>query len=92
MRVQLNETLPRSSEVAMFKISRNRAWPPSIDLTTVRQTVHYMHGDMARVPGLEKIGAALESALKEIDAVQTRPSVLNLSDPVLRARFLPRRH
>lgn len=76
----------------MFKISRNRAWPPSIDLTTVRQTVQYMQGDLARVPGLEKISAALETALNEIDAVQTRPSVANLNDPVLRARFLPRKH
>ena len=76
----------------MFKISRNRAWPPSIDLTTVRQTVQYMQGDLARVPGLEKISAALEVALTEIDAVQTRPSVANLNDPVLRARFLPRKH
>ena len=76
----------------MFKISRNRAWPPSIDLTTVRQTVQYMQGDLARVPGLEKISAALEAALNEIDAVQTRPSVANLNDPVLRARFLPRKH
>ena len=76
----------------MFKISRNRAWPPSIDLTTVRQTVQYMQGDLARVPGLEKISAALETALKEIEAVQTRPSIANLNDPVLRARFLPRKH
>lgn len=76
----------------MFKISRNRAWPPSIDLTTVRQTVTYMQGDLARVPGLEKIAAALETALAEIDAVQVRPTVANLNDPVLRARFLPRKH
>ena len=76
----------------MFKISRNRAWPPSIDLTTVRQTVQYMQGDTARVPGLEKIAAALDAAINEIDAVHARPSVASLNDPVLRARFLPRRH
>ncbi len=75
----------------MFKISRSNPWPPSIDLTTVRQTVAYMQGDMARIAGLEKIAAALESALKEIDAVQSRP-VIPLSSDVTRARFLPRRH
>lgn len=76
----------------MFKISRSRPWPPSIDLSTVRKTVAYMQGDMARVPGLEKIAAALETAIKEIDAVDQRPRVVNLTDRVTRARFLPRKH
>lgn len=76
----------------MFKISRTRSWPPSIDLSTVRKTVAYMQGDMARVPGLEKIAAALETAIKEIDAVDSRPRVVNIADSVTRARFLPRKH
>jgi hypothetical protein len=76
----------------MFKISRDRPWPPSIDLSTVRQTVAYMQGDMARVPGLEKIAAALDTAIKEIDAVQARPPVISMKDHVARARFLPRRN
>ena len=76
----------------MFKISRTRSWPPAIDLSTVRKTVAYMRGDMARVPGLEKIAAALEVAIKEIDAVDTRPRVVNITDSVLRSRFLPRKH
>lgn len=76
----------------MFKISRSRSWPPAIDLSTVRKTVTYMQGDMARVPGLEKIAAALEVAIKEIDAVDTRPRVVNITDSVLRSRFLPRKH
>ena len=76
----------------MFKISRTRSWPPSIDLSTVRKTVAYMRGDMARVPGLEKLTAALDAAIKEIDAVDTRPRVVNITDSVLRSRFLPRKH
>jgi hypothetical protein len=76
----------------MFKISRTRPWPPQIDLSTVRKTVAYMQGDMARVPGLEKIAAALETAIKEIDAIDTRPRVLNITDGVTRSRFLPRKH
>jgi hypothetical protein len=76
----------------MFRISRTRCWPPAIDLSTVRKTVAYMQGDMARVPGLEKIAAALDVAIKEIDAVDTRPRVLNIADGVLRSRFLPRKH
>lgn len=75
----------------MFKISRSNPWPPSIDLMTVRQTVAYMRGDTARVAGLEKVAAALELALKEIDAVQSRP-VVPLSANVTRSRFQSRRH
>jgi hypothetical protein len=74
----------------MFKISRAKPWPPSIDLTTVRQTVSYMHGDMARVAGLEKIVTALDAVIKEIDAVQCRP-VVPLDAQLRRARFVPRR-
>ena len=76
----------------MFKISRDRPWPPSIDLSTVRKTVAYMQGDLARIPGLEKIAAALDAAIREIDAVDTRPRVLNIADSVTRSRFLPRKH
>ena len=76
----------------MFKISRTRPWPPAIDLSTVRKTVAYMQGDMARVPGLEKIADALAVAIKEIDAVDQRPRVVNLTDTVVRSRFLPRKH
>mgnify|MGYP003384744974 CR=1 FL=1 len=76
----------------MFKISRETPWPPTIDLSTVRQTVAYMQGDMARVQGLEKIAAALETALKEIDAVQPRQPVVNLREHLARSRFLPRRN
>lgn len=75
----------------MFKIPRTNPWPPSIDLSTVRQTIAYMQGDVARIQGLEKIAAALEQAIKEIDAVQSRP-VAQLNSRVLRARFLPRGH
>jgi hypothetical protein len=76
----------------MFKFSRTRPWSPSIDLSTVRKTVTYMQGDLSRVPGLEKIVAALETAIKEIDAVETRPRIVELTDLVTRSRFLPRKH
>ena len=51
-----------------------------------------MQGDTARVPGLEKIAAALATAIKEIDAVQPHRPVLNLTEHLKRARFLPRRN
>ena len=76
----------------MFKISRTRSWPPAIDLSTVRTTVAYMQGDLARVPGFEKIAAALATAIKEIDAVEIQPRAVNLTASVIRPRFLPRKH
>ena len=76
----------------MFKISRTRPWPPQIDLSTVRKTVAYMQGDLARVPGLEKVADALASALKEIDAVDSRPRVVDITASVTRSRFMPRKH
>ena len=75
----------------MFKIPRSNPWPPTIDLSTVRQTIAYMQGDMARIAGLEKIAAALDTAIREIDAVQSRP-VAPFNASVTRSRFLPRRN
>ncbi len=40
----------------MFRISRTRPWPPTIDLSTVRETLMYMRDDARAVPGLETGG------------------------------------
>lgn len=73
----------------MYRIPRSNPWPPQIDLTTLRETLIYMHGDMARVPGLEKLRDALAVALEEAEAAQAvaQTKVTNIT----RARFLPRR-
>ena len=71
----------------MFRISRRQPWPPMIDLTTVRETLAYMQGDMARVPGLERVAAAMKTTLDEIDQVKPRPSPITNSP--FAARFLP---
>ncbi len=39
-----------------------------IDLATVRETLAYMHGDMAHVPELEAVRRALGNAIAEVDA------------------------
>lgn len=73
----------------MFRISRARPWPPQIDLTTVRETLAYMHDDMCRVAGLEKLRDALAVAIEEAAAAE------RAAPPPVRgefaARFLPRR-
>lgn len=72
----------------MYRIPRSRPWPPQIDLGTLRETLAYMHDDMARAPGLEKLRDALAVAMKEAEAAdrQTPPLVPG----PLAARFLPR--
>lgn len=72
----------------MFRIPRQRPWPPVVDLHTVRDTLSYMKDDMQRVPGLEKVAAALQGALDEIDKARP-PAPVPLSP--IAARFLPRR-
>ncbi len=73
----------------MFRINRSNPWPPHIDLSTLRETLVYMHDDMTRVPGLEKLRDALALALKEAEAAETaaRSKRVNITN----ARFLPRR-
>lgn len=72
----------------MFRISRQRPWPPVIDLHTVRETLAYMKDDMERVAGLEKVAAALQEALDEIERARP-PAPVPLSP--IAARFLARR-
>ena len=75
----------------MFKIPRRNPWPPVLDLSTVRETIAYMHDDMSRVPGLEGVASALETALEEIDAAERKPKPAVTITPFI-ARFLPRRY
>lgn len=76
-------------EFRVFHIPRSRPWPPQIDLATLRETLAYMHDDMCRVPGLEKLRDALGSAIKEAEAAERRQPPL-VEGP-LAAKFLPRR-
>lgn len=73
----------------MFKILRDPVWPPALDLSTVRETIAYMEGDLKRVPGLEAVAKALKTAIAEIDAAERaqRPKPFT----VLSSKFLPRR-
>ncbi len=73
----------------MFRIPRSQPWPPAIDLSTVRETLLYMHDDMKRVPGLEAVTKAIETTLTEIESAEKKSKPVKLS-PVT-ARFLPYR-
>lgn len=73
----------------MFRISRHRPWPPSIDLSTVRETLAYMREDARSVPGLEQVADALANAIREVDAAERKLQPVSL-EPIA-ARFLPAR-
>lgn len=72
----------------MFRIPRQNPWPPVVDLTTVRDTLSYMKDDMERVPGLERVAAALKEALAEIERAKP-PAAVPLTP--IAARFLAKR-
>ncbi len=73
----------------MFRISRNRPWPPAIDLATVRETLIYMRDDARAVPGLEHVAASLDAAIGEVDAAEANLKPISLS--AIESRFLPMR-
>jgi hypothetical protein len=70
-------------------VQRSKARPCALDLSTVRETLAYMHDDVRRAPGLERAAAALAAALAEIELAERGATV-----PARRqgpARFLPGR-
>jgi hypothetical protein len=73
----------------MFRIQKTPAWPPALDLSTVRETIAYMEGDLRRVPGLEAAATALKTALREIETAER--TMQPQSYTRLATRFLPRR-
>lgn len=76
----------------MYKISRDRPWPPYLDLATARETLRYMHDDMKRVPELQDVAAALEKVLREMDKAET-VNARRIGHNILTAsRFIRFRH
>jgi hypothetical protein len=74
----------------VFKIPRSRPWPPTLDLATVRETLHYMTDDMRRIPGLEKAAAALDTAIVEIKSAEAKSKPVSYETKF--SKFLPSRH
>lgn len=73
----------------MFRIPRAHPWPPTLDLSTVRETLHYMRDDARRIPGLEGLADALDKAMAEAEQAERRSEPVTYS-PIV-ARFLPKR-
>lgn len=73
----------------MFRISRKNPWPPAIDLSAVRETLIYMRDDARLVAGLENVAAALDKAVAEVEAAESRMQPVSYSP--IAAKFLPAR-
>ncbi len=66
---------------------------PRIDLGTVRETLAYIHDDMAAAPELARVHRAMGLVLAEIAALAPPATSLCLTDakavPIRGARFVP---
>ena len=71
--------------------SNGRSPRPRLDLATIRETLIYMHGDLAATHGLARAAAAMQAAILEIDAAIKRPRVLPGAS-YTGLRLLPRKH
>jgi hypothetical protein len=69
-------------------VQRSKARPCALDLSTVRETLAYMHDDLRRAPGLERAAAALAAALAEVELAELGATALGRRRHP--ARFLPR--
>ncbi len=72
----------------MLKRSTQTSRSGAIDLDTLRDTVGYMHDDARGRPGLERLSAAFEAVLREIDAVSARRPAAHPPE-VAGTRFIP---
>ena len=76
----------------MYKISRNQPWPPHIDLSTARETLNYIHDDMKRVPELQKVAAALQVAMREMDKAEANSPQRIGRNVITASRFMRIKH
>jgi hypothetical protein len=73
----------------VFRISRERPWPPAIDLATIRETLIYMRDDARAVPGLEQVAQSLDAAIRDVDAAEAKLTPVSYGP--IASRFLPAR-
>ncbi len=71
----------------MFGNGRRQPRHQGLDLPTVRDTVGYMHDDVVRTPGCERLAIAFGAVLREIDALERQR--ITASGNIVAARFVP---
>jgi hypothetical protein len=64
----------------VFKPLHDAAWPPLMDLSSVRRHLAPIQHDLASVPALAKAADALEVAIAELDAAERATNAARLHD------------
>ncbi len=73
----------------MLKLSRASDVSESIDLTTARETLAYIHDDLKRIPALADAAEALETAIAEIENVERPLLAPHARLRAMATRFFP---
>ena len=76
----------------MFKLSRPHAWPPLLDLSSVRRHLTPIKHNLERVPALAKAATALQTVITELEAAERATNAARLHDRTKQLARLTRRH
>lgn len=76
----------------MSKIVRTIAYPPELDIGSMRATLRYMQGEVQRVPSLADAASALETAIIELERAESRTRQALRPQGFTSSRFLRTRH
>jgi len=71
----------------MSRISTVRPPIDPLDLETIRETLVYIHSDLAHHRGLERAATGIQMALAELDAEHDRRQSLAGGAKIITARF-----
>jgi hypothetical protein len=64
----------------VFKLSHPKAWPPLMDLSTVRRNLAPIQNDLEQVPALAKAATAMQTVMTELDAAERATNAARLHD------------
>jgi hypothetical protein len=77
----------------VFKLPRPNAWPPLMDLSSVRRNLAPIKNDLDQVPALAKAAIAMETVIAELEAAERATNAARLHDNTkIRLARLTRRH
>ena len=76
----------------MFKIVRSTPNTAELDLATMRETLRYIQGEIARVPSLAGAAAAISTAIIEMEQAEARSRQALRPQGFTQSRFHRVRH
>jgi hypothetical protein len=77
----------------VFKLPRPNAWPPLMDLSTVRRNLTPIKNDLEQIPALAKAATAMQTVIAELEAAERATNAARLhGNTKIRLARLTRRH